>query len=376
MTAVAAIRQPETGTNIVALVEATPVIVLTDKQKFSDFYVAMKAECDAHVPDLSTESSRKKTASLAYKVARTKTAIDDAGKRLNEEARSRINAVDESRREIRQQLDALKDEVRKPLTDWEEAEAERVESCEAIMASLRNVVVVPHGASAADVRERLAEVEATALDRDALQGFAPQAELLQQQAVATLTFMAEEVEQAEAERAELEKLRAEAVEREAAELAKREAEEAERRRAEQERVAEDARQRAEQDERDRITAAAKAADERARQEVEAKARDEREAAERAHAEALAAEKRRADEAEAATKAEYARIARGIEETQAIADHNAREQAKRDTDRAHRGKIMAAAKEAIMEAGSVDEATAKSIVLAIAANNVPNISIRF
>ena len=115
----------EISTDIVSLVEASPVLVLTDKDRFSQFYEAMRRECDAHEPDLSTDKGRKEIASLAYKVARTKTAIDDAGKKLNEQARAQISAVDESRREIRKQLDDLKDEVRRPLTEWEDAEKQR-----------------------------------------------------------------------------------------------------------------------------------------------------------------------------------------------------------------------------------------------------------
>ncbi|WP_277750417.1 hypothetical protein [Croceibacterium ferulae] len=42
---------------------------------------------------MTTAKGRKAIASLAAKVARTKTAIDDAGKKLNEEARAKINAV-------------------------------------------------------------------------------------------------------------------------------------------------------------------------------------------------------------------------------------------------------------------------------------------
>ena len=42
----------------------------------------------------------------------------------------------------------------------------------------------------------------------------------------------------------------------------------------------------------------------------------------------------------------------------------------------RGTIMGAAKEAIMEAGSIPEPVAKAIVLAIAAGSVPAVSIRF
>jgi colicin import membrane protein len=55
----------------------------------------MKRETDALDADVTTEKGRKAIASMAYKVARTKTAIDEAGKKLNEEARARINAVDE-----------------------------------------------------------------------------------------------------------------------------------------------------------------------------------------------------------------------------------------------------------------------------------------
>jgi colicin import membrane protein len=64
-------------------------------------------------------------------VTRSKTAIDDAGKKLNEEARAKINAVDAQRRKIREELDALAEEVRKPLTEWEKAEDQRIADKEA-----------------------------------------------------------------------------------------------------------------------------------------------------------------------------------------------------------------------------------------------------
>ncbi len=69
----------DTKTDIVALVEANPVMVLTDKEKFSQFYEEMKRETDAHVPDLTTDKGRKAIASLARRVATTKVLIDDAG---------------------------------------------------------------------------------------------------------------------------------------------------------------------------------------------------------------------------------------------------------------------------------------------------------
>lgn len=360
-----AVTKVSPSTDIVALVEATPVLVLTDKEKFSDFYKVMKAECDALEIDLETEKGRKAIASMAYKVARTKTAIDDAGKRLNEEARAKINAVDESRREIRAQLDALKDNVRKPLTEWEQAEEARKAQVDEIMSWLRGSAKVEFDETATDIRARIATISATTFAPDVFQGYAAQAEALKTTAIAALETIAGRMDQEEAQRAELERLRAEAAEREDQDRIRREAEEAQRQREAAEKAAAEAKARAEEEQKAREAAAAKAAEELARTEAEAKARAEREDADRAHAEALAAEKRRADEAEAAAKAEAARVAR-----------EAAEQAAREADRAHRGEVMRAAKEAIMDAGNIDEASAKLVVLAIAAGSVPRVTLSF
>lgn len=363
MNVAAATREP--ATDIVAIVEATPVIVLTDKQKYSDFYKAMKAECEAHVPDLSTETGRKKIASLAYKVARTKTAIDDAGKKLNEEARARINAIDESRREIRKQLDDLKDEVRRPLTEWEAAEEVREALAGSQLAEVRGAGQVTFDDTADTVKARLTELKALALDEAVHREMIGVAEAARNDAIAALEAALDRLAREEAERAELERLRAEAAERERLEQERREAEEAEKRKAE-----------AAAAEKARLEAIAKEAEERARVEAENKAREEREAAERAHAEALAAERKRAEEAGRAAQAERDRAAREEAERKEAEERSAAEQAAREADRPHRSKILGAAKEAIMEAGPVDEAIAKAIVLAIAAGSIPAVSIRF
>jgi colicin import membrane protein len=314
---------------------------------------------------VATERGRKAIASMAYKVARTKTAIDEAGKKLNEEARARINAVDESRREIRKQLDDLKDEVRRPLTAWEEAEAAREVLAAETLAKIREKGRVELEDTVATVKARLDELSSLTINPEVHGDATGVAEAARTDAIAALQSAHDRLVREEAERAELEKLRAEAAERERKEQEAREAAEVERRRAESEAA-----------EKVRLEAIARAAEERARIEAERVAKEEREAAERAHAEALAAERRRAEEAERAAQAERDAAARAEAERVAAAEREAAEQARRDADRAHRSKVMGAAKEAIMEAGEVDEAAAKRIVLAIAAGSVPAISIRF
>jgi hypothetical protein len=353
------------SSQIVELVEANPVMVLTDAKKFSEFYEAMRRETDALDADVSTDRGRKAIASMAYKVARTKTAIDDAGKKLNEEARARINAIDESRREIRKQLDDLKDEVRRPLTEWEEAEDERIAQAEAELAKVREMSRVGYEDTVESVKARIDELGAITLDAKVHGEALGIVQAALADGIVALRSAHDRLVREHEERQELERLRAEAAERERVEAERKEAEETERRRAE-----------AEKAEQERIAALERQAEERAKDAAEKKAREEREAAERAHAEALAAERRRAEEAERAAQAERDRIAREEAERRATAEREAAAQAAREADRAHRSRIMAAAKEAIMEAGEIGEEVAKKIVLAIAANNVPNISIRF
>lgn len=352
------------STNIVALVEATPTLVLTDKRKFSEFYEAMREECDAHVPDLTTENGRKEIASLAYKVARTKTAIDDAGKKLNEEARARINAVDEARREIRAQLEALKDEVRAPLTKWEEAEKERKRLAAEQLASIHAAQRVDFDDTAESVKARIDELTAMAIDPEIHGAALALATSARGAALETLAHAHARIVREEEERAELERLRIEKAERDAKEAAEREAAEEKARRDAEARLAEERRIAAEKAEAEMIDAARRDAEENARREAEREAQEERERVQREHEEALAAERHRAEAAEAAAKAERDRIAQ-----------EAADQARRERDRAHRGKIMGEAKAAIITCG-VDEVTAKAIVLAITAGNVPHVAIQF
>lgn len=346
------IDRAETG--IVALVDANPVMVLTDRQKFNQFYEAIKRETDALDADVTTDKGRKAIASMAYRVARTKTAIDEAGKKLNEEARLRINAVDESRREIRAQLDTLKDEVRRPLTEWEQAEETRVASCQSTIQFLREAANIGPDETAADLRKRHAALAALTFDPETFDGYMPQISALHDLAMTGLSAGADRIDQEERDRAELERLRSEAAERERIEQERAAAEDAERQRAEAEKAEQEREQRLREE-----------AAEAARKEAEDAARREQEERDRRHQEELAAERQRAEQAEAAERARLAEEAR-----------QAAEQKAREADREHRGNVMRAAKEAIMEASDIAEDAAKKIVLAIAAGSVPAVTIKF
>jgi colicin import membrane protein len=138
-------------------IESINAVEVFTGQNLDDLLARIRAEVAPIVPDLTTASSRKEIASLAYKVARSKTAIDDAGKTLVADWKSKAAEVDASRKKARDYLDALRDEVRKPLDDWE-ADQARIEQ-EAIQAAQREREAA-EAAARADLERRDADIRA------------------------------------------------------------------------------------------------------------------------------------------------------------------------------------------------------------------------
>jgi colicin import membrane protein len=350
---------------IVNIIEANPVTVLIDETRYSEFYKAMKAVVSAHVPDVSTDKGRKEIAALAFKVTRTKTAIDAAGKKLNEDARTKINLVDASRRKIREELDALAEEARKPLTLWEEAEEDRQNAIEEWHAKLRAMAMIASGEDGSDlIADRIATIEAMSIDDSVFRIASDAAREAKTQALAALNIALDRARKHEADQAELARLREEAEARAAVE-------------AERIRIETEARERAEREARENAAyaeAVKRQAEEAERSQKEAAEREAR-AVEAARQEAI--RKAQAEHAAELAKVEAERKRLELAEESRLAEiaRAEREEAARAADRKHRGEVMSAAKTAIMALG-VEEGTAKKIVLAIVAGEIPNVTLRF
>lgn len=120
-------------TDLVVIEKQNAMAVFTTKEQLDPIIEAIEKEARSLVPDVSTRKGRDAIASMAHKVARSKTYIDNAGKDLVAELKALPKQIDESRRIVRERLEALKDEVRRPLTEWE-AEQERIKAEEAMNA--------------------------------------------------------------------------------------------------------------------------------------------------------------------------------------------------------------------------------------------------
>lgn len=322
----------------------------------------IKDELDAFVPDVSTKKGRDAIASIAYKVAKGKTALDNIGKDLVAELKDVPKKIDAERKRMRDLLDLWKDEVRRPLTEWEGAEAARVASLQERIQNLRDFTKVD-GLQAAGIQVAIENLESITVG-EVFEEYEAEAHRVKADSLTTLREHLANRQKYEAEQAELERLRAEAAAREQKEREERIAREA----AEQAQRQAEAKAQAEREAAIRREHEAKAAADR--RELELKLAAER--AEREKAEAIQREQQAKVDAERraaeAVEAEKRRVA-------AQAEAEAAEARRRERDKEHKAAINRAALEAFV-AGGMTEECAKLAVTLIAKKSIPAVSITY
>lgn len=306
--------------NALAIIESINPVEVFTSDKLDDLLRDIEAKYTNHGHTIETAAGRKAIASTAYEVARSKTRLDDLGKALVADWKEKSRRVDESRKKARDFLDDLKDRVRAPLTEWEAAEAARIE------------------------QERLEKEfndahEAALIEND-------------------LFNRRREIERKEAElaRQEEERLAKEQADREAKEAEERRIKEEQERKDREERIAREAAERAQKEAEAKAEAKAKAE----REAIECR---ERKAAEKARLEKERYEREKQAAIDAAAKAERDRIAAEerakIEKEMAV--KAAEEKARQEAERKERDRL---AKEAAEKA---EIARAKAEADKIAAN---------
>jgi len=175
----------------------------------------IEQKVSAFVPDTSTAKSRKDIASLAYKVSQSKIVLDELGKSLVADWKAKSALVDASRKIVRDRLDALRDKVRRPLTNWEVEDEKRV-AAEKLAAEMERAELEARHIHGLWLREKeIAAKEAELARIEEERQAKEEAELANK-------LMKEQIERDEAARVAHE----ERIKKEAAEKATREAEEA------------------------------------------------------------------------------------------------------------------------------------------------------
>ncbi|NBN86787.1 cell envelope biogenesis protein TolA [Proteus sp. G2300] len=309
---------------LVVIEQATALDLFTAPEKVNQMLEHIKSLAEEERKELDSDFSvaknRKAFASLAYKVAQTKTYIDKEGKAVVDKLKELPKKVDASRKIFRDELDALSTDIRKPLTEWEAQEKAREEA-----EALKKQIEVDH--------------------EEALQ----MNELL-------------DLRKAEEERQRI--AREEEMKRQAAEQARLEAE----RKAQQEieaaskraREAKEAAERAEREKQEAIQRAEQAAKE-AKEKAERDAKEAQERAEREKQLAIEAERKKAQEAEQVRLAEEER--------------KHQEEAKRQANKEHRRKYNQETLQALVSNG-FDEKLATEFIKLVASNKIPHMTMNY
>jgi len=159
----------------IATLESTEIqLAFTSPNGIDILIERIRKEAQSEVPDLSTAKGRARIASLAHKVSKTKVMVDDYGKELVAEEKKRLALIDADRKKWRDTCDAIRDEIRKPLTDWEQAEADRIQRHKDAIQKLRELSALAMGADSSAISGLIAQAEAVALG-DHWQEFAAEA---------------------------------------------------------------------------------------------------------------------------------------------------------------------------------------------------------
>ncbi|TFF13694.1 hypothetical protein EXW72_08500 [Pseudomonas sp. BCA14] len=357
------------------------------------FFEAVKAEVTGEVPDLTTVKGRARIASLAATVSKSKKAVETPGRDYLKRLKEMPKVVEAELREFVDAMDALRDETRKPLTDWEAAVAAKKREIEAWVGELRLDPLTISTADSEYLKISIGAFEGIVIDGEWLGDYEAEALRLKADTLEALRAALVKREQYEAEQAELVRLRAEAeaqAQRDRdAEIARVAAEQA-RIQAEQQAKAErEAAARREQELLDQAAATqraaaqaaldAEAAAERQRLQLELQAEQSRAAAAQAEANRIAAEQHAEQERIAAVRRaeEAAELARQDERRRAdaAAAEIVRQQEMRERDEAHRRAINRTALEAFI-AGGMPEECAKQAVKLIAQRKIPAITISY
>ena len=302
---------------------------------------------DNHEPDLKTDKGRKAIASLAHKVSKLKVKIDDTGKGLVADWKSKSKLVDASRRHLREELDKLRDEARQPLTDWEYAEELRKETHRAAIRHINDSALPDFEGELYSIEGligNLSKLELIKVD-DSFDEYELDARRAKEIAVPKLQKLIADKKENIAKDEELERLRTE----------------------------KSLRDRLERDEKLKHAAAESArieAEQKAQQKIAQIEKEKQDAvqalkdAERAKSDAIKA----TDDAVKKAKADALQDAKekSHKEQEALE--------RREANKRHVGKIRREAKEALMKI--VDESAAKKIILAIDAGDIPHTRIHY
>lgn len=197
--------KPDT-TELVTIPSETARDVFTDPEKLDAVLAKIRTKIDAYeMPPLTTAANRERVKSFAMKVVKSKTYLDLLAQKEYQEASKVPKLISEARNTIGTKLDAWRDEIRKPVAEWEAKEKARVDKHNGAIGRISRMGAVD-GLTVEQIKARQAEIEAITIPDDAgdmAEGYAT----AKARAAAAIVPMLALREQYEKDQAELNRLR-------------------------------------------------------------------------------------------------------------------------------------------------------------------------
>lgn len=247
----------------------------SDGKNLDELYGHIEKMAKGLVADVSTKEGVSQIKSCARQIASAKTKIDNLGKQVVAELKNLPGVIDENRRNLRKRMEVLQAEIRRPVTEIEEREAE--------IDRIKTVHQQLISADSATIKQNIDAVKAIALTTEKWKESLEKATKAVEGEINALETMLKAAEKREAEARELAELRKKQEEAERIIREQKIREEAERKareEAEAKAAAEKARLEREKEDAERKAAEAERAAQEARKSEEA-ARNSKEALERA-----------------------------------------------------------------------------------------------
>lgn len=170
------------------------------------FLERVRSHVKGEVPDLTTVAGRKRIASLARQVSSSKVAVVNPSKDYLKRIKALPKMVETELREFTRAMDALRDEIRAPLTEWEQEEKERKQAHEERIEKISNWFDPEIDGGSEQAKGSLEKLKQ--LPTDDFEEYGGKAVMAKELAIKRLTELIPELERREAEQAELEQLRA------------------------------------------------------------------------------------------------------------------------------------------------------------------------
>ena len=98
-------------------------------KNLENLYTIIEKKAKGLVADTSTKEGRSQIKTAARQIASVKTKVDDLGKQVVAELKALPKFIDANRKNLREKLEALQEEIRRPVTEIEERQKEIEEIC-------------------------------------------------------------------------------------------------------------------------------------------------------------------------------------------------------------------------------------------------------